>query len=187
MMKVPAGKFAMIAIVFLISACSGGMAEKKHPTSNPNVGTMSAPQNVPQNVDAHLPRFCLAPRVGFGDMADASTTAYGLSAGLAQEGNPLFSSVDPDAIPFIGIAVKFGIKKFLIHKGVAPETANRKVERMGWFASVANIATLSGVAMPVGLGMGVIAAIISDDGLKKKEVKCKELRAQLAAQTAQNL
>jgi hypothetical protein len=130
---------------------------------------------------ASLPAFCRkAQFFGVGDTLDGATTAVGLASGVAEEANPLFSWAG-SGVPIVGMALKFGAKKFLIHHGMAPSTANRRVERVGYAAAGANIATLAGAAMPPALILGLIVGVIADQNLKHKEAECGRLIAEKIA------
>ena len=99
-------------------------------------------------------------RVGAGDIADAASTAVGLSQGFV-EANPLFSGAG-SAAPVVGLVSKVLFKKLLVLTGSTPAQANIIVETGGWVGGCANFVTVAAKAKPVvaivvGLTCGVIA------------------------------
>ncbi len=92
-------------------------------------------------------------RIGPGDLGDMGTTAYGLWSGVAEEANPILAPFG-DAVPFVGIPVKYGAKKLQTSAGIAAPKANVSVESFGALGTCANIATISGAAVAPALAVG---------------------------------
>lgn len=115
--------------------------------------TMSAPQASPAEGINKV-------RLGAGDIADAASTAAGLSQGFV-EATPLFSGAG-NAAPVVGLVSKVLFKKLLVLTGSTPAQANIIVETGGWVGGCANFVTVAvkakpAVAIVVGLTCGVIA------------------------------
>jgi hypothetical protein len=92
-------------------------------------------------------------RLGPGDWGDMGTTAYGLWTGVAEEANPVLAPFG-DAVPVVGLPLKYGLKKFQVNRGHTPAQANSSVESIGAIGTCANIATVSGAAMAPALAVG---------------------------------
>lgn len=109
-------------------------------------------------------------RVAAADIGDAVTTGYGIFSGLAREANPILAPLG-DALPFLAIPIKYGLKKVLIAGGMEAAKANRSVETGGAVGTCANIATLAGVAppvaVPVGLACGIAYSKTSEEKLRR--------------------
>jgi len=161
-------KAVIFALILSLAAC-GNTVHHGTPTSpRIDTGTMSAP---PKKIIRPITR----TRVGGGDIADAATTAIGLSRGFV-EGNPLLSDAG-SAAPIAAIAGKLIMKKVLVATGSSPTEANIIVETGGWVASCANIATISaGVKPEVAISLGLVCGVVARKILK---AKAKKLEGQL--------
>lgn len=87
--------------------------------------------------------------IGLGDVADATTTAVGLSKGLA-EANPAMAWAG-DGAPIVAIGIKYSIKELLIQSGVEPTVANNAIDSLSYGAACNNILAMSGTAFPYSL------------------------------------
>lgn len=96
--------------------------------------------------------------VGIGDLGDTATTAYGLWSGVAEEANPIFSWLG-DGVPVVAIPAKLGMKHGLHKLGMTNARSNVTVNSAGFVGTCANIATLSGVAAPPAMLLGIGCAV----------------------------
>ncbi len=105
-------------------------------------------------------------RVGAGDIADAASTAIGLSQGFV-EANPLFSGAG-SAVPVVGLVSKVLFKKLLVLTGSTPAQANIIVETGGWVGGCANFVTVAAKAKPaVAIAVGLTCGLIAHHQLVK--------------------
>lgn len=96
------------------------------------------------------------------DYADAGSTAlaFAVMDGAVSELNPLASIAGEGGVPFVGLGVKYGIKKVMIHRGSTQCEADRKVG-IGSVAGLGNnLAVLAGATGGTGLAVGIVAAMI---------------------------
>ncbi len=97
-------------------------------------------------------------RVGYGDLADAGTTAVGLAAGFT-EANPALAWAGP-ATPLVMLGAKYALKDALIKSGGDPAEVNLTVESVSMGAACANVAILAS-AVPVAAAAGALACGIA--------------------------
>jgi len=98
----------------------------------------------------------------------------GLASGFS-EGNALLAGAG-NGVPIVGLLAKFSLKSALVEAGVKPESVNRGVERVGWFGTGANIATIAGLSGPLAILVGLGVGFVADQELKVKEQECTALR-----------
>lgn len=94
------------------------------------------------------------PRLGPGDIADATAAAVGLSSGFV-ELNPLTSWAG-DATPIVGLAVKYGLKWGLTKAGIPARDANLGVETASMAGACWSMSIMTGGTNPA----SAIAAVI---------------------------
>jgi hypothetical protein len=122
----------------------------------------------PRLGDVPLTKMSEGVRLGPADFGDMGTTAAGVWSGVAEEANPLFAW-SGDAVPFVGLAGKWGLKKLFVATGSNAFEANLSVETGGAVGTCANIATLAGAAAPPALAIGVACGLIYRSEAIRKE------------------
>lgn len=105
--------------------------------------------------------------VSFFDTGDMGTTAAGIWSGAAEEANPLLSW-SGDAVPFVGLGLKYGAKKGLVTLGVKPARANVSINTGSAIGTCANILTLTGAAPQVAIPAGLICGLLYNRDAKKR-------------------
>lgn len=116
-------------------------------------------EGAPRLGDVPLTKMSKEVRLAPADIGDMGTTAVGVWSGVATEANPLFAW-SGDAVPFVGLGMKYGLKKALVATGSNAFEANLAVETGGAVGTCANIATLAGAAAPPALAVGVLCGVL---------------------------
>jgi hypothetical protein len=94
------------------------------------------------------------------DWADVFTTAAALSVmgDAVAEANPIVAMAGPDAVPLVGIGMKYGIKKLLIHSGASQCKVDRNIGTGSMLGACNNTVLLLGGSTTAAPIIGAICA-----------------------------
>lgn len=95
-----------------------------------------------------------------GDIADLSTTAYGLQNGMKEVGTASLCGPHPLNVIACSAGLKQGAKYALTRNGYTPKQAGHIISTAGWVGAGSNVAALAGVSFPQSLLVGVLAGVV---------------------------